>query len=343
LWLNTRAQSSGSIQQYYYLLSDKTVVFAPIASYQFDNSLYFEGRYNYEEMNTFSAYIGKTFENNSAFKYSFSPIAGGVFGTYKGASLGANVSFEYKNLYFSSQPQYTFTFNKTKEDNFIYSWSELSYQIKGWLAAGISAQHTKLYQAKGLVEKGLLLSFSYKKWSLPLYIFNPESKENKYFLIGLNFEWEGKKKKKIQEPSIPAPIDSSVHILAGLKKKDDLKTTSNPVIEGKKVNVIENTEVNLPVSRFKIDPGYEDGLLALVLGPFNSKTDALTVHSKLVEIYGPQAVLYEESEKFKIRIMGFAGKKELDGYVTKSSAEDRKRVLSVMPYQIKNVDVYTVK
>ena len=343
LWHRAKAQSSGSIEQYFYVLSDRSVVVAPIASYQFNNGLYFEGRYNYEEMKSCSAYIGKTFTNEASFKYSISPIVGGVWGAYRGGSIGANIDLEYGNFYLSSQPQYTLGF-KTRENNFIYSWSEVGYQVKDWLAIGASVQHTQLYQTKSSFEKGLLLSLSYKNWSLPLYIFNPESKDNKYFLIGVNFEWEGKKKKKIQEkPAIPFSSDTSVNVLAALKKKDiDITADKN---SPKQANVVpaSGSEKGPLGNGFKIASEDDDALLALVLGPFEKKVDAQVVHAKLVEIYGPQAILYQDSKTFKIRVMGFMGRKDLESYASKPSLKGSHIVYAVMPYQIKEVEVYNIK
>jgi len=342
LWHRAKAQSSGSIEQYFYVLSDRSVVVAPIASYQFNNGLYFEGRYNYEEMKSCSAYIGKTFTNEASFKYSISPIVGGVWGAYRGGSIGANIDLEYGNFYLSSQPQYTFGF-KTRENNFIYSWSELGYQVKDWLAIGASVQHTQLYQTQSSFEKGLLLSLSYKNWSLPLYIFNPESKDNKYFLVGVNFEWEGKKKKKIQEkPTIPFSSDTSVNVLAALKKKNITADENLP----KQANVVpaSGSEKGQPLSNgFKIASEDDDGLLALVLGPFEKKVDAQVVYAKLVEIYGPQAILYQDSKTFKIRVMGFMGRKDLESYASKPSLKGSHIAYAVMPYQIKEVEVYNIK
>jgi hypothetical protein len=56
------------------------------------------------------------------------------------------------------------------------------------LFVGVSFQHTKSYREKGLLEKGLLVEASFKKWAFPVYLYNPVSKE-RYFVLGANFEW----------------------------------------------------------------------------------------------------------------------------------------------------------
>ncbi len=198
LWLNNVvAQPTASVQQYYYYYKGSPVTFAPIVSYQSDNKLYFEGRFNYEDINTASFYVGRTFDAGSDLSVSFTPIAGAVFGFYKGASLGANVYVNYKRLNLYHQPQYTVSID-SRENNFLYSWSDLSIDITDHFAVGLSAQHTKMYFEKGMLEKGVMVQFAFKNWSLPIYSYNPASAD-RYFLIGLTYEWEGKRRKKQEE------------------------------------------------------------------------------------------------------------------------------------------------
>jgi hypothetical protein len=43
-------------------------------------------------------------------------------------------------------------------------------------------------------ETGLLMGFTKGKWTVPVYLFNPLH-DQKYFIIGLNVEWEKANKK----------------------------------------------------------------------------------------------------------------------------------------------------
>ena len=43
-------------------------------------------------------------------------------------------------------------------------------------------------------EAGVLVGFIKNKWTMPVYLFNPLSKE-KYFIVGINLEWEENNKK----------------------------------------------------------------------------------------------------------------------------------------------------
>jgi len=130
-----------------------------------------------------SLYLGKTFKKKALISYSITPLAGLVTGRFNGGSVGANVALDYKKISFSSQSQYTFSI-ENRATNFTYSWSDLTYQFKGWAAAGASLQQTR-----GQFEKGILVKGVYKNLSMPLYVFNPTSPE-RYFVVGLNLEWD---------------------------------------------------------------------------------------------------------------------------------------------------------
>jgi hypothetical protein len=176
------SQSNGTFEQNYYLGENRPFCWVPVVGYCTPGNWYFEARGNYEAINSASLYFGKTFKKKASISYSVTPIAGLVMGRLNGGSVGANLALDYKKISFSSQSQYTFSI-ENRATNFTYSWSDLTYQLKGWLAAGISLQQTR-----GLSEKGILVKGVYKNLSIPLYVFNPTASE-RYFVLGLNVEW----------------------------------------------------------------------------------------------------------------------------------------------------------
>ena len=175
-------QSNGAFEQYYYSGKNRPFSWVPILSYSTYDNWYMEARGNYEATNSASLYVGKTFRKTALISYSIIPIAGLVAGGFNGGSVGANVALDYKKISFSSQSQYTFSI-ENRATNFTYSWSDLTYQLKGWVSAGASLQQTR-----GLFEKGILVRVVYKNLSIPLYVFNPATCE-RYFVLGLNLEW----------------------------------------------------------------------------------------------------------------------------------------------------------
>lgn len=186
-WLSGHAQPQGGEDQYYYLTPAKTFTLVPVVYYQTNDNWYMEGRYNYEALKTFSFYAGRTFGKQATFSYSVSPVAGLVVGEYRGASLGANVECDYKKVFLSSQFQYTFSWQNRKED-FVYSWTDLSYQLSKKIYLGLSLQQTNVYNEQPRLEHGFFTKAVFKKWSVPLYVFQPE-KDERYYVLGLSREW----------------------------------------------------------------------------------------------------------------------------------------------------------
>jgi hypothetical protein len=162
----------------------------PVLGYSTAENWYTEARANYEAINSASLNFGKSFKKKALISYSVTPMAGLVVGAFTGGSVGANVEVGYKNISLCSQAQYTFSI-ENRATNFTYSWSDLTYQLKEWLSAGVSLQQTR-----GQFEKGILVRGAYKNFSIPLYVFNP-AKSERYFVLGLNIAWGREKKIKV--------------------------------------------------------------------------------------------------------------------------------------------------
>ena len=183
-------QAQNGVEQYFYL-QKKAVTLVSVIHAQNSKNWCVEGRYNYEEQNSFSLYTGKTFSKTKAeFSHSLTPILGGVMGRFKGGSMGLNATLEYKRFAFSSQSQYTVSFKKEEaHPDFFFSWSELNYEFLPWLYFGCSVQHTFYTQEKNhLLEPGAVLGFTSGKWTFPIYGFSL-LKENRYFVLGISVQF----------------------------------------------------------------------------------------------------------------------------------------------------------
>jgi hypothetical protein len=204
-----RSQSKMSFEQYSFMGGGQPGLLAPVAHYENKQKWYAEARYNYEDIHTFSLYAGHTFSREHAFSWSLTPMIGGMAGKLKGGSFGLNSECSFKKFNFSSQAQYSVSAD-TRYDNFFYNWSELWYQPLEWLYTGIAVQHTRIFATNTLVDPGILVGFSYKQWSFPLYSFNPFGNKC-YFVAGVNWEWKhtGKKSPK-PIPLVIARPDESI-------------------------------------------------------------------------------------------------------------------------------------
>lgn len=181
-------QVHGGIEQYYYYSGSGPSTIVPRAYYQSTKNWYAEVRYNYEELETFSVNGGRTFSKEGRISYSVTPVAGLVFGRINGGSIGSNINAEYRDLFFSSELQYTFSIEDRAAD-FFFNWSELGYQVTGLVYAGFALQFTHPYETSNSLEPGVMVGFTFKNWSFPVYLFNPGS-NNRNFVLGINWEWK---------------------------------------------------------------------------------------------------------------------------------------------------------
>lgn len=187
IFMESDLQAQGGFEQYCYVKGEKMSAFVPMLTYTSQKNWYVEARYNYEEMNTFSFYFGRSFSNDAKLKYSVIPIIGAVMGQFNGGSAGVNGSVEYQKIFFSTQSQYTFSFPDDGSD-FLFTWSELGYHPWKWFHFGLSTQITYLLPIQSLLsESGFVIGFTLARWTFPVYCFNPLDNAGRYLVLGINF------------------------------------------------------------------------------------------------------------------------------------------------------------
>jgi hypothetical protein len=200
---SAHAQSTATVEQYYYTrTAGSEAMMTPMANFTSANNWYGEARYNFDELNTFSLYAGKKFSGDGVLSWEATPLVGGLMGQMTGGSVGMNFGVDYRKIFFASQSQYSFSIENSV-DKYFYNWSELGYNATSWLYAGVAVQQTNIYKTIGKLEPGCMLGVSIKNWTIPLYAFNTNGDE-RYFVLGVNWQWEGKKKKSKNEQILTA-------------------------------------------------------------------------------------------------------------------------------------------
>jgi hypothetical protein len=188
----SQAQHAGKIEMYRYMANGVPSLLQPTAHFQSAKNWYIEGRYNYEDVQTFSLYVGKNISGGKDLEFSITPMIGYSIGKFNGVSLAGNLDLDWEGFYFSSQSQYSKSIN-TADDNFLFSWSEIGYSITDHVFTGISAQYTR-QMGENYMEAGILAGVSLGKLEIPLYMFNPFRK-NQNFILGLSYEFDLTRKK----------------------------------------------------------------------------------------------------------------------------------------------------
>lgn len=135
------------------------------------NKLHLEARYNYEDRETFSGWIGYNYTGGDDFEYTLTPMLGGVVGLSNGVAAGLEITLGFKGFEFYSELENFFD-PKTKDNNYFYAWTDLTYAPNDWIWFGLSGQRTRLYQTDIELQKGLMVGAGLKNWELTTYVYN---------------------------------------------------------------------------------------------------------------------------------------------------------------------------
>ena len=151
------------------------------------NWLHLEARYNYEALDTGSAWVGYNFAGGEKLAWEVTPMLGGVFGDTTGIAPGYKGSLSWWKLELYSEGEYVFD-TRDSSGSFFYNWSELTVAPVDWLKLGMVTQRTRLYQTDRDIQRGFLVGLSYKQVSFTTYVFNPdESKPTVVVAAGVTF------------------------------------------------------------------------------------------------------------------------------------------------------------
>ena len=105
--------------------------------------LHLETRYNYEDFETGSAWVGANFSGGGDVRWEITPIAGAVFGRTAGVAPGYRASLAWWKLDLQSEGEYLFD-PDDESSSFFYNWSELAFLPRPFVRLGIVAQRTQL-------------------------------------------------------------------------------------------------------------------------------------------------------------------------------------------------------
>ena len=175
-----------SVSAYAYLVPDSREYVQPTLAAD-RGWLHLEARYNYEALDTASAWVGYNFSGGEKLAWELTPMLGGVFGDTTGIAPGYKGSLSWWKLELSSEGEYMFDAGETS-DSFFYTWSELSLAPVDWFRFGMVVQRTKLYQTDFDIQRGFLVGFTWKKVDFTTYVFNPDASRPTIVLgLGISF------------------------------------------------------------------------------------------------------------------------------------------------------------
>jgi hypothetical protein len=176
---------SGSVAGYLYLLEEDDFI-SPVVRADW-GALHLEGRYQYEDLETGSLWVGWTFSAGSSLELEATPMAGVVFGQTDGFAPGLEWTLSWKDFELYSESEYLFD-AESSENNFFYAWSELSWYAQPWLRFGLSVQRTRLHESEREVDRGLFVGAAWGPVELVVYAFNLDD-EAPFAVVGATASW----------------------------------------------------------------------------------------------------------------------------------------------------------
>ena len=150
-------------------------------------NLHLEARYNYEDLKTFSGWVGYNFFGGDEFEYFITPMLGAAIGRTDGIAPGLEFTLGYAGFELYSESEYLFDF-ASSEYNFFYSWTDLTYPPLDWLWFGISGQMTKEFETELEIDRGLILGAEYRNFEITGYFYNAFT-DDVFFMLALGTEF----------------------------------------------------------------------------------------------------------------------------------------------------------
>ena len=150
-------------------------------------ALHLEARYNYEDQDTASVWVGYNLSGGEEWAWEFTPMVGYVFGDTEGVAPGYRGSISWKRLELYSEGEYVFDLDDSS-DSFFYNWNELTFAPTDWFRFGVVTQRTQAYNTERDIQRGLLAGFSFQRIDLTTYVFNPD-KSDPTWVVGVGFHF----------------------------------------------------------------------------------------------------------------------------------------------------------
>jgi len=160
---------STSVSVYQYFVPDDADYLQPTVAVD-HGPLHLEARFNYEDINTASVWVGANLGVEGSIDLEFTPMIAAVVGVTDGLALGYEMSLGWRCLELSSEGELVFD-SSDRDASFFYSWSDLGVWPWDWLGAGVADQRTKMSGTDFETEFGIFVGVAWKDASITAYVF----------------------------------------------------------------------------------------------------------------------------------------------------------------------------
>jgi hypothetical protein len=143
-------------------------------------ALHLEGRYNYEDRESASAFVGWNYETKieTQLRLALTPMFGAAAGKTHGAIPALELTLGFPRLELYSESEYFFD-SSDSNDSFFYNWSELALSATDWISAGLVSG--QLIHNSREIRGGPMVRLTRGPWEGTACFLNPGSEEH-YFV-----------------------------------------------------------------------------------------------------------------------------------------------------------------
>lgn len=146
-------------------------------------ALHLELRYNYEDLDTLALFAGWTFEHGKELALALTPMLGVVAGGTEGVAPALELDLGWRRVAWYAESEYLLDL-EDRDDDFVYTWSTLTFGVTDWLSAGMVAERSKRVDTDLDVQRGLALEVEHAHLGLSLYAYNLGS-DDSYAVLAL--------------------------------------------------------------------------------------------------------------------------------------------------------------
>jgi hypothetical protein len=133
--------------------------------------LHLEARYQYEELNSGSAWIGINTAGGKTVHVAFTAMAGVVFGDLQGIAPGAELTVTWWRLAYYGETEYVYDVSSGTGD-FWYLWTQVTFQLdKAW-SAGLAFQRMRTIQTGREIDHGVTVNWQPHKLGIQASAFD---------------------------------------------------------------------------------------------------------------------------------------------------------------------------
>lgn len=132
---------------------------------------HFEARYNNEDSETASLWVGRNFSTGSTVSLDITPLAGLMLGQVNGVGPGVEATVTWKRLVFYDEATVVIPFEP--EPSYLITWSTLTWRFSDWLQPGLTAQRFRVYDGEREVDWGFALNSEFGRVGTGIYAYAP--------------------------------------------------------------------------------------------------------------------------------------------------------------------------